>query len=386
VWATAGVLHVLGDAAQPGLLASEEEVASLEERIPPLGDRLAEVAREIDATAESIRDARGRIVPLEEANADARQRLAVLEARLEDLSTRHGRLSVERETLDTEVTEIERELELIAERRGKLQVEFTRAETRHAELEQTFDQQQSETEGARRQREETSTAGASRRGRHELLDQRLDSHRSAARRIEGEIAEIDSRVEGWKEEDESLTARREEIGRAMEKAEAELQKCLEERAASQDALLAAQQELDGKRTTLQAIETRLGGLREDRDAVRAEMGDFKVERATHTQDAEHLQQEHRKEFDEPLPTEPGQPPANLAEIEVDFERCEGLLERLGPVNLLAAEEHAEHEERHEFLTSQRTDVADSVDKLRATIRELDRESRERFLATFREVN
>jgi chromosome segregation protein len=386
VWAAAGVLHVLGDSAMPGLLASEEEVAELERRIPPLSAGLAAAARDIDDTAERSRAVRADLAPLEEAHAEARQQLAVLEARLEDLTSRRSRLGVERETLETEVREIERELELIAERRRKLQVDFTQAETRHAELERTFDQQQRETDAARRQRAETTTAGASRRGRHELLDQRLESHRGATGRIAREIADIESRIEGWTQEGESLVARREEIDRATAQAEEELQRGLEERASSQDALLAAQEELDAKRTALQVLESGLAALRDDRDAVRAATSDLKVERATHTQDAEHLGHEYRKEFDAELPADPGAPPANLAELEVDFERCEGLLERLGPVNLLAAEEHAEHEERHGFLTAQRSDVAESVDKLRKTIRELNRESSERFLTTFRQVN
>jgi chromosome segregation protein len=386
VWAEAGVLHVMADSAQPGLLASEEEVAALAERIPPLSERLTSTASEIDALAQQARARRESIVPHEQSLTDAKQRIAVLEARRQDLATRNNRLGVERQTLDTEVAETARELEVIAERRKNLQVEFTRAETRHAELEQGFDALQREADAARRQREETTTAGASRRGRHELVAQRLESHVGGAQRISAEIDDIDERIKSWHQESETLEARKAEIERSLADAEIELQSSLEERAVSQEKLLGAQQELEAKRTRLQEIDARLSGLREARDRVRAELGDLRVERATHSQDAEHLLAEFRKEFAEDLPDIPGEIPPNLPEIEVDFERCEALLERLGPVNLLAGEEHAEHVERFEFLTAQRADVAQSVEKLRGTIRQLNEESSERFLKTFNEVN
>ncbi|MDH3522234.1 MAG: chromosome segregation protein SMC [Acidobacteriota bacterium] len=386
LWAEAGVLHVAADGARPGLLASEEEVASLEERIPPLGERLTATAREIDELAGQARDCRESLVPLEESLAASRERIAVLEARGQDLAARERRLAVERETLETEVAETEREIEIIAERRRSLQLEFTRAETRHEELEQSFDALQREAGEARRQREETSTAGADRRGRHRLVEQRLESHRRGAERIAAEIDEVEARIAGWHQESATLEARKAEIEDALARAEGELQSALEERAVSQDDLAGAQRDLDARRAALQEIDARLGVLREERDQVRTEIGDLRVERAAHGQDAEHLQAEFHKELAEDLPDIPAEAPPNLPEIEVDFERCEALLERLGPVNLLAAEEHAEQVERLEFLSTQRADVASSVEKLRDTIRKLNAESSERFRKTFAEVN
>ena len=78
--------------------------------------------------------------------------------------------------------------------------------------------------------------------------------------------------------------------------------------------------------------------------------------------------------------------AALAEHEADLARCKADLERLGPVNVLAAKEYDEQFERDEFLTAQRRDVADSVRRLQATIAEINEISSERFRETFDEVN
>jgi chromosome segregation protein len=61
------------------------------------------------------------------------------------------------------------------------------------------------------------------------------------------------------------------------------------------------------------------------------------------------------------------------------------IERLGPVNALAIEEHDETVKRQDFLTSQRADLADAKAALLQAIREIDTTARELFLTTFAEV-
>ena len=58
------------------------------------------------------------------------------------------------------------------------------------------------------------------------------------------------------------------------------------------------------------------------------------------------------------------------------------IERLGPVNMLAIEEHAEQNERLTFLTGQRDDLAQARNDLRAAIREIDQTATRLFLETF----
>src|SRR5204862_3814693 len=61
------------------------------------------------------------------------------------------------------------------------------------------------------------------------------------------------------------------------------------------------------------------------------------------------------------------------------------LERLGPVNVLAIEEHEETLKRQEFLSAQRADLTEAKQTLQQAIREIDSTARELFLATFGQV-
>ncbi|CAN5546860.1 chromosome segregation protein SMC [soil metagenome] len=62
------------------------------------------------------------------------------------------------------------------------------------------------------------------------------------------------------------------------------------------------------------------------------------------------------------------------------------LENFGAINMLALEELGETEERHLFLTSQRTDIIDSIAATEEALREIKQRSREKFKAAFEAIN
>ncbi len=83
---------------------------------------------------------------------------------------------------------------------------------------------------------------------------------------------------------------------------------------------------------------------------------------------------------------PGEPLPELAEIEATLERLRRERERLGAVNLRAEEELGEVETQHTSLTTERDDLVEAIKKLRLGIQSLNREARERLLASFQQVN
>jgi chromosome segregation protein len=386
IWAQSGVLHVQGVSAAPGLLAREQELVVVKEQIPPKETEIASVLADLDNTEHEITVCRGHTRQFEQELGELTQELAVAQARHDDVQIRHRRLTVEQQTLETEKADVERELTLVVERIERTTDEVGRNERRHAELEAAFDQAQTDVNATRQERESTRTSGASRKGRLELLQERLDSHDQEVERLRREIEEGRRQSSLWGEEEHHFTARQAEIRSAMKQAEEALQQALEQREASQEEVIAEQEQLDAKRVEILTLEERVDSTRETRDGVRSEIGDIRVTEASEKQEAEHLMASFQEEFGEQPPTEPIDSEVVLEEVEVDLARCKETLERLGPVNLLAAAEWEEHDERHQFLTEQHADVANSVDRLKETIRELNETSTERFLATFNEVN
>jgi chromosome segregation protein len=83
---------------------------------------------------------------------------------------------------------------------------------------------------------------------------------------------------------------------------------------------------------------------------------------------------------------PGAELPELTEVEAQLERLRRERERLGAVNLRAEEELREVETQHTTLTTERDDLVEAIRKLRLGIQSLNREARERLLASFEVVN
>jgi chromosome segregation protein len=82
---------------------------------------------------------------------------------------------------------------------------------------------------------------------------------------------------------------------------------------------------------------------------------------------------------------PGAPLPDVEEIEKTLDRIRRERERLGAVNLRAEEELAEVETQHGNLTRERDDLVEAIKRLRQGIQNLNREARERLLASFEVV-
>jgi chromosome segregation protein len=78
--------------------------------------------------------------------------------------------------------------------------------------------------------------------------------------------------------------------------------------------------------------------------------------------------------------------ANLQDWQARLERLKAEQARLGEVNLVAIEEHRRQEERLRFLDKQCHDLEIALERLEKAIRQIDRESRSCFRATFEAVN
>ncbi|MGJ8671246.1 MAG: chromosome segregation protein SMC, partial [Oceanococcus sp.] len=80
----------------------------------------------------------------------------------------------------------------------------------------------------------------------------------------------------------------------------------------------------------------------------------------------------------------GEMPANACEEEL--EKLDLRIQRLGAVNLAAVEEYEEEKKRADYLRAQEADLVDALEKLESAIRQIDKETRSRFRATFEAVN
>ncbi len=137
-------------------------------------------------------------------------------------------------------------------------------------------------------------------------------------------------------------------------------------AASREARLAVEVRRAELNTQVQTLESTLGGTYQ-----------LALEAAL-------AQEPHEKE--QRLESEDGRSEEEVTQaLREELQGLRGKLERMGPINLAAIEEHDALEERHRFLTSQQEDLSDSIKSLKEIIQRINRTTQRMFIETFNEL-
>jgi chromosome segregation protein len=370
-----------------------------------------------------------------------RNRLRELEARLEDaelgVDEAQGRVEDATQAVE-EATGNERAAKDAVRR---AEAETTKARELHAKLAQRFAAHESrlaglaeQAEAARGDMEEAeaelmeardtvaafpASADAGRDKvnalRADLAERRseLVEARSALDRIVREAGERKRRldsiagdIESWRRRAESARAQVEELEERRETVMAELERLAqapdtfarrraelldridaaeEERKRSADALAAAEATLAEADRAMRAAEAALATSREDRIRREAALSAADQNcRAVAGRIAERLDMTPEQLRDVAGVVEAERP--DMDELQRKLDRLSRERDSMGPVNLRAEQEVAELEERMATMRSEKDDLVQAIAKLRGAIAELNREGRERLVASFEQVD
>ena len=78
--------------------------------------------------------------------------------------------------------------------------------------------------------------------------------------------------------------------------------------------------------------------------------------------------------------------ASEQEAELELERIDARIQRLGAINLAAIDEYQQQSERKRYLDAQDADLVEALETLENVIRKIDKETRNRFKDTFDQIN
>ncbi|HET9699758.1 MAG TPA: chromosome segregation protein SMC, partial [Burkholderiales bacterium] len=167
----------------------------------------------------------------------------------------------------------------------------------------------------------------------------------------------------------------------------QLQEALEVRRTREQALAAARDALEGIAAGLRETEQERLAVEQKLEPLRARIGDFKLK----AQEARLNEEQFALQL-----TDSGADEEALTALLVKGSRSSGFqaeinrlneeIIALGAVNLAALEELTASRERKGYLDSQSADLTEAMATLEAAIKRIDRETRERLMATFEEVN
>ena len=383
-----GVVRMGNPAGASGILERRERLRALHV------DHEAALAAEIRARADR-EEAQARVAGVEAALEEAR-------AEWRGAEDRHRKAGAELEAQADQHIRMDRLRDELARQvdgtRAARQRALDRAVDARAERESLLQQES----GVEEEREKARVA-------LETVQEDWETVRAEEARLAVDLARLEGDLRRLTEQFQSTTRTRQQAAerlRALDDEESGLRKEREEIQAKKTEGEAATERLFQERTTaeetkrerdlaLQAVTEALAAserrVREARTAERASADrrhELELERQELTGRIERIRERLEGEWGrslESLLDEAGQVEGEPEVLQRELTEIVDALERIGPVNMLAVEEHAEESERLEFLQGQRDDLVEARNDLRSAIREINKTATDLFTGTFDQI-
>ena len=388
-----------------GFIASADAPSVAAQRLAQR-NRLAALQTETDA-ARTVRAARfAEYSTAKEAAQKAREDLRTAEAQeraaeqaligAQDQATRAARAAAERAS---QLASLEAEIRRLTQSVEAAQESRQQALTALEELGDGVALNASVSE-ARSGTADARTKAAESRGALESLRREGEARARRLMAISEEQARWNARKTDANTHVAELTRRQEELSVELASAEELPQQIAEKRTALMDAIATAETARNQASDARQQAETVLTEADKHAKAADAALSSAREERAraqalseSAAQRIEELKTRIQDELEcgpselaERAEIKDGEELPPLEQAEKRVERLKQEREQLGGVNLRAEEEAVEQETRMNTLIADRDDLVGAIDRLRRGIQSLNREGRERLLASFEKVN
>lgn len=378
-------------ASEAARLEAENRFAELEKELP--GKRaIAEEAErqqqaaqaELSALQQALIGAEREIARASEEERAALRELDQAEAARERLTTRLQELENTRAELAEQRRQAESELASAMERRAALpdpesgRATLTATQARNEAARSTL-------QAAMAERAAHDQALAVARERRNARQSDIRSWQDRAGDATRRLSETASRLEEIAQERVVIAAKPASLMAEIERGD-EVRERLGKELAEAEAVLAAISE------EAQAADARLAELNETLAAAREARAGASARAENEEARREEMARISGERFQCPPPLLTGrfgfeaEEIAGSAEESATMDRLTADRERIGPVNLVAAEELARIEQEHVTNAAEQAELAEAVNRLRGSIGNLNREGRERLRAAFEEVD
>jgi len=339
----------------------EGGLADAQDRVQQSGRRLIEAEKSLVGAIHSVEE-------IEREVRRQKQALRVFEFELEKLEAEGQDLLQKRQASDAKLHEVGEDLKSVENRLG------TGREQVH-NLRETLEAAQSEFNRVASQMN--------------ILKERKQSLRGTLERIAQQKSSLEEQIDSISDRVRMNRTRIEELEKSITDSEHSLEMNRTRKAEVREKVEESQGLLEVSQEQISALETRIENLRMKKSALREERSGTEIERARFETQLQSLEDQCRESLQIPL---------NLAVsgIEIDqidrefvrqrYEELRKRLDSFGPINMTALTEYQENEERHRFLTGQKSDIETSIEDTICMIQEINRRSTRQFREAFEIVN
>ncbi len=364
-------LRSLGEEAD----RAEAEWASLRDRREAAQGELVELERTLDEARSSLREAEEGWRRAQAEEGERSERRARLERAIDELEARLVSTRADVKTSSARAEEAHKERQGLLERQGEVSERGAAARRRLDDVRETWEEIRDE--GSRLAVERSRLEGEVVRAGERMEDIKRD--RSATRERLDALSREEEELE---DELERVRVQREEGGVALEQL-FELRDAVgEELGKADESAGELHERLTEAESGVRAARAEEREMSEGRHALELEASELEGKMARMR---DRLEGEWARSFDqlveEAEPVEEG----SEDQLETEIRELAVTLDRLGPVNMLAVEEHQEESARLEFLVGQRDDLVRARDDLEKAIQEINRTATRLFLECFEAI-
>lgn len=428
--------HVVagGDKAEArGILATKREIKDLRERIGAERIALAALAEETAGFEQVIAMATAAIQALGAEIHRQEKALVSVEGQAARTAQDETRLEQRTNLLAQEARRVQEELSGLDQRHDEGRESILKLEGDKRQADEALAAAQQRLGAAREQAEAASRAAAEARAAHATLIERGTAAAAEVSRMEAAAEELEQRVQACARDIAQMHEQREGLLSGVAGNAREMDESVRVLDGLRDEVRVADERAAALRTSVDRQDEVIRDARRAVDAVRALASELDVTRATAEADLSHLAQQaldavgvsldevredvarmeeagaiepdvraiRAAEAPEPDEDEPaaesgdgvaadaagdaGAPPERMT-AEQAIAELKARIDRIGPVNMMAIDQHTELEERHTFLTTQRQDLIDSIAQTNEAIKRIDETTHARFREAFTAIN
>jgi chromosome segregation protein len=388
IWIGSNWLRVAGSIReQGGVLEREQEIKNIRQQLEQGQEQAQSLEQQLVAVRQQLGTQEQKRDELQAALRQANSALSEVKSRLNEIAIRMQQVVVRRNELSMEVTELNQQLEQDQQelRRSQegMKAAQLKADSNAGKREQLQTRRDALTAELSQTREH---AQADREALHEIA-LNIESMRTMR-------TSTDQNLSRMKQQLEHLQARRDALQTALsdeaeptEELEATLKESLQKR-------VTVDKSLGEARTQVEIVESEIRGLEQQRASLENQVQELRAgleqirlaaqEVRVRCQTLDEQLGESGFEKQALLETMPQE--ASIEAWTEEVAKADQKIQRMGPINLAAIDEHKEQTERKEYLDAQFKDLTEALDTLESAIAKIDRETRSRFKEIFDQVN
>jgi chromosome segregation protein len=378
------------EGATPGVFSIKRQLSDLEALLGSEETRASGLATDLQRVEEELRAA-------DDARILAEERARTAEQELRERRSHRERAGSELQRYEKDLAVASEEQHLYAEEKEQLIGRKTAAiddmrqlETREQELHDAIRSHEEQLVAAREGFEEVTEVASKARVDVEAASGNVNAIQREHENLSRIVISLGSRATQLQNEIQTLVRKREETQAAAETGRGQLDESLAKVHELSEMRIALEAEVADLETRVGELSTRAVNSREQWNTAKDTLfeSERRLDRAKSAFDLlrEQISLDLHAGIDALADVEPPADDDSRTNLESEVAKLGDQIEKIGPVNVLAIDEHQELEQRESFLRTQRDDLVQAIDSLRSTIRKINLTSRELFREAFTAVN